>query len=275
MHFWSEQHVDNNEVNHSVAEVHQLRNKIRSGEFCQQTSGLVSGYVQTNIVILPSALAGDFLKFCVKNPKPCPLIAVSEPGEFQLKDLGPDIDIRTDVPKYLTYTNGQLTEELNDLHSVWQDDFVTFVLGCSFSFEAALLEANLPIRHIDNCTNVPMFKTNIDTNAAGVFNGKTVVTMRPFSAADAIKAVQITSRYRSVHGAPIHLGDPSLIGIDDLSQPDFGDKVEVKKGEIPVFWACGVTPQLAIEQAKIPFCITHKPGYMLITDLLNAQLSLI
>jgi uncharacterized protein YcsI (UPF0317 family) len=274
MHFWSEQTVTNEASAQHLAEVHLLRSRIRSGEYRRQTSGQVNGFVQANIVILPQQWAADFLKYCVKNPKPCPLIAVSEPGQYLLDELGNDVDIRTDVPEYLLFKNGQKVDELANLNSIWQDDLVTFALGCSFSFESALIEAGLPLRHVSCGNNVPMYKTNIDTNSAGPFSGKMVVSMRPFSIADAIQAIQITSRYRSVHGAPVHFGDPQAIGINDLHQPDFGDPVELQDHETPVFWACGVTPQLAIEQAKIPFCITHKPGYMLITDLLNAQLSL-
>ncbi len=274
MQFWSEQTVPVLNTDSYLAEASQARALIRTGQFTQQTSGLASGHVQTNIVILPKKWASDFLKFCVKNPKPCPLISVSEPGEFNLSDLGNDIDIRTDLPTYYVYENGQLDRELNDLNDIWRDDLVTFALGCSFSFEAALIEAGLSVRHINAGTNVPMYKTNIPTESSGPFAGNTIVSMRPFSVEDAIKAIQVTSHYRAVHGAPIHFGDPEAIGIKDLSQPDFGDTVDIKKNEIPVFWACGVTPQLAIEQAQIPLCITHKPGYMLITDLLNAQLAL-
>ncbi len=274
MHFWSEQTLKDEPFSQQYRSVVELRFQIRSGEFQQQTSGQANGFVQANIVILPKKWAEDFLKFCVKNPKPCPLITVSEPGEYILNDLGKNLDIRTDVPAYLVFRDGQKVDELKDLKTIWQDDLVTFALGCSFSFESALIDAGLSLRHVKAGTNVPMYKTNIDTNAAGEFFGKVVVSMRSFTVPEAIQAIQVTSRYRSAHGAPIYFGDPSAIGIDDLSSPDFGDYVEVKENEVPIFWACGVTPQLAIEHAKIPFCITHKPGYMLITDILNAQLSL-
>jgi uncharacterized protein YcsI (UPF0317 family) len=251
----------------------ELRNKIRSGEHSGITSGFAAGHVQCNIVILPSTQANDFLRFCQLNPKPCPLIAMSnKPGDFSLPPLG-NIDIRTDVPRYRVFRDGQLNEEIDDISSLWRDDLVTFALGCSFSFEEALLADGLEVRNVTNCVNVPMYRTDIDCNPAGAFAGKMVVSMRPFKAADAIRAVQICTRFPSVHGAPIHLGDPSHIGIADLGQPDYGDAVSLSDDELPVFWACGVTPQVALETAKLPFAITHSPGCMLVTDLRNSQLA--
>jgi uncharacterized protein YcsI (UPF0317 family) len=256
---------------HATAKL--ARDCIRRGEWVSHTSGLAKGYVQGNIVILPESLANDFLRYCQRNPKPCPVLAVSEPGQAQLPTLGQDIDIRTDVPQYRVWKDGVMVDEPADISKLWRKDLVTFVLGCSFSFEQALSDAGLPMRHIEQNRNVAMFRTNIATEPAGVFNGPMVVSMRPFKAADAIRAVQITSRFPNVHGAPIHIGDPLQIGIADLSQPDYGDAVEVLANEIPVFWACGVTPQAAIAQARPEFCITHAPGAMLITDLLNHQLA--
>jgi len=250
-----------------------VRQHIRSGGWTSHTSGLASDHVQGNVVILPEGLAADFLRYCQRNPKPCPLLAVSEPGQAQLPSLGHDIDIRTDVPRYRVWREGELVDEPSDISGVWRDDLVTFVLGCSFSFEQALIEAGLRLRHVDQGKNVAMYRTNIPTVAAGVFKGPMVVSMRPMKAAAAIRAVQVTSRFPNVHGAPIHLGDPALIGIARLDMPDYGDAVEVMSDEIPVFWACGVTPQAAITQARPQFCITHAPGAMLITDLLNQQLA--
>jgi len=229
--------------------------------------------VQGNVVILPKALADDFLRYCQLNPKPCPVLAVSQPGDPMLPKLGADIDIRTDVPRYRVWRRGELIDEPTDLRALWRDDLVTFVIGCSFSFEQALLDAGLSLRHVDQNRNVAMYRTNIATEAAGPFHGPMVVSMRPLKAKAAIRAIQVPSRFPDVHGAPVHLGDPSLIGIADLSQPDYGDAVDVMPDELPVFWACGVTPQAAIAQAKPEFCITHAPGAMLITDLLNHQLA--
>lgn len=250
-----------------------VRGVIRQGRWTTQTSGLANGHVQGNVVILPAAEAGDFLRYCQRNPKPCPVLAVSEPGQAELPALGADIDICTDLPRYRVWRHGELADEPTDISALWRKDMVTFVLGCSFSFEQALQEAGLRIKHIDEGSNVPMYRTNTATEPAGPFRGPMVVTMRPFKAADAIRAVQITSRFPNVHGAPVHIGDPALIGIADLAKPDYGDAVEVLPDEIPVFWACGVTPQAAIMQARPEFCITHAPGAMLVTDLLNHQLA--
>lgn len=251
----------------------ELRALIRRGQWTSHTSGLSRELVQGNVVILPKALAADFLCYCQRNPKPCPLLAVSEPGDPMLPMLGEDIDIRTDLPRYRVWRHGELQAETTDIAALWRDDLVTFVIGCSFSFEYALLEAGISLRHVANQRNVSMYRTNIATVAAGPFQGPMVVSMRPLRAPDAIRAIQITSRFPAVHGAPVHLGDASLIGIRDLAQPDYGDAVEVRPDELPVFWACGVTPQVAITQARPAFCITHAPGAMLITDLLNQQLA--
>ncbi len=252
----------------------ELRAKIRSGGHASNTSGLAPGFVQCNIVILPVAYAHDFLRFCQLNPKPCPLLAVSAPGDAALPTLGA-IDIRTDVPGYRVFRDGRLTEETTDITALWRDDLVTFALGCSFSFEEALLADGLEVRNVTLRLNVPMYRTAIDCAAAGPFAGKMVVSMRPFRASDAIRAVQICTRFPAVHGAPIHLGDPALIGIADLAQPDYGDAVPIEEAEIPVFWACGVTPQVALAQAKLPLAITHRPGCMLVTDVRNSQLAVL
>jgi uncharacterized protein YcsI (UPF0317 family) len=251
----------------------QARAAIRSGEWTGQTSGLAEGHVQGNVVILPKALADDFLRYCQRNPKPCPLLAVGEPGQPALPALGHDIDIRSDVPQYRVWRRGEIVAEPTDVRDLWRDDLVSFVIGCSFSFEQALLEAGLPVRHIEQGRNVPMYRTSIATAEAGPFRGPLVVTMRPMRAAAAIRAIQVTSRFPDVHGAPVHLGDPALIGIGDLAHPDSGDAVDMRPDESPVFGACGVTPQAAITQARPEFCITHAPGAMLITDLLNQQLA--
>ena len=262
------------QIEQSIAKSTHARAAIRTGAFTGHTSGLAEGHVQGNVVILPELLANDFLRYCQRNPKPCPLLAVSEPGEALLPSLGADIDIRTDVPRYRVWRDGVLADQPTDISNLWRSDLVTFVIGCSFSFEQALLEAGIPLRHITQNRNVAMYRSNIATSAAGVFNGPMVVSMRPLKAADAIRAIQITSRFPNVHGAPVHIGNPAQIGIADLAAPDYGDAVEVMPDEIPVFWACGVTPQAAITQARPEFCITHAPGAMLITDLLNHHLAI-
>jgi uncharacterized protein YcsI (UPF0317 family) len=250
-----------------------LRRAVRDGLFTGQTSGQCPGWVQGNLVIVPQDAASDFLRFATLNPKPCPIIGMTEPGSPLLPTLGEDVDIRTDAPRYRVWRDGALAEEPTDIRHLWRGDLVGFVLGCSFSFEEALIGDGLEVRHIRLGVNVPMFRTSIACQPAGRFHGPLVVTMRPYRAADAIRAVQITSRFPAVHGAPVHLGRPDLIGIRDLGSPDYGDPVPVDADEVPVFWACGVTPQAAIAQAKLPFAITHAPGCMLVTDLLNSRMA--
>ena len=250
------------------------RAAIRAGTWAGHTSGVADDHVQGNVVILPKALADDFLRYCQRNPKPCPLLAVSEVGVPMLPLLGADIDIRCDVPRYRVWRRGEIVDEPTDIRGYWRDDLVSFVIGCSFSFEQALRESGLTLRHVSEGRNVAMYRSNIATVAAGLFSGPMVVSMRPMRAAAAIRAIQITSRFPNVHGAPVHIGDPALIGIKDIMNPDYGDAVEILPVELPVFWACGVTPQAAIAQTRPDFCITHAPGAMLITDLLNHQLAI-
>ena len=245
----------------------------RDGGLTRPTAGVARGYMQGNLAILPSDHAADFLRFCHLNPKPCPLIGVSAPGDPGIPSLGADLDIRTDLPRYRVWREGELVEEPADIVRWWRADLVAFVLGCSFSFEQALMEAGVPLRHIERGTNVPMYRTSIDCAPAGPFAGPLVVSMRPLRPADAIRAVQITSRFPAVHGAPVHLGLPGLIGIRDLARPDYGDAVPVEADELPVFWACGVTPQAVIAAARLPFAITHAPGSMLVTDLPHHRLA--
>ncbi len=245
--------------------------RIRAGRYTGQTAGLAPGYLQGNLAILPGDLALDFARFCQRNPKPCPLVGVSDSGNPMLTTLGADIDIRTDVPRYNVYRDGELADQPSDILALWRDDFVAFVLGCSFSFERALLDNGVPVRHIETGATVAMYITDIAATSAGAFAGPIVVSMRPLKPADAIRAVEVTSGFPAAHGAPIHLGDPEAIGIADLNRPDWGDAPDVRPGEIPVFWACGVTPQVAIRAARPPICITHTPGSMLITDLPSPQ----
>ena len=253
----------------------EVRRQARHGELTDITLNLAPGIVQGNVTILPKDWATDFLKFCWSNPRPCPMLAVSEPGDPMLPNLGEDIDIRTDLPMYRVFRNGEMESDVQDIRSIWQDDFVTFVLGCSFSFDESLRDANIPPRHLQLGISTAMYRTNIEAVPAGPYRGHYVVSMRPYTPADTIRAIQITSRFPNVHGAPLYFGDPAGIGIRDITQPDFGDYYPVEKGEVPVFWACGVTPQVIIEQAKPPVCITHKPSHMLLTDLLNAELSVL
>lgn len=254
----------------------ELRNAARNGAFSGMTSGLAAGYVQCNLVVLPQEHAADFAAFCRRNPKPCPLLATSPaPGDFTLPELGLDIDVRRDIPLYRRWEAGALVGEPLDLLDAWQDNHVAFALGCSFSFEEALIADGLEVRNISEGVNVPMYRTNQPCQSAGVFSGNLVVSMRPMKPRDAIRAIQICTRFPSVHGAPVHLGDPAQIGIGDLSKPDYGDRVSIADDEIPVFWACGVTPQAALENAQLPLAFTHAPGHMLVTDQTNAGLALL
>ena len=252
---------------------HKARLMIRAGEHRGHTAGLAQGFVQGNLCILPADYALEFAAFCQRNPKPCPLIGMSAPGDPRIPALAEDMDIRTDLPQYRIFRDGELVDEPSDIIDLWRDNMVSFVLGCSFSFEEALLDVGIPLSHIERGENVAMYKTNIDTVPAGRFHGKMVVSMRPLKPADVILAIQITSRFPGVHGAPVHLGQPHLIGVDDLEKPFVGDRPRMEDDEIPVFWACGVTPQVAVEQVRPPICVTHAPGCMVITNLLNSSLA--
>jgi uncharacterized protein YcsI (UPF0317 family) len=252
----------------------EARRLFRTGHYQGFTHGFAPGYVQGNLAVLPKALASDFLRFCQLNPKPCPLIGMSpSPGDPSVPELGADLDIRTDIPLYRVWKKGQLVAEVADIRDYWSDDLVAFVLGCSFSFEEALVEDGLEIRHMTCGVNVPMFRTNIACAPCGPFQGPMVVSMRPLRPADAIRAVQITSRFPSVHGAPVHLGLPEMIGIADINKPDYGDPVPVNADELPVFWACGVTPQAVIATIAPDIAITHAPGSMLVADIRNSKLA--
>ncbi|MCR9106463.1 MAG: putative hydro-lyase [Gammaproteobacteria bacterium] len=250
----------------------ELRQRIRTGEHSGTTSGLAPGFVQCNLVILPARAAQDFHEFCRLNPRPCPLIAVGEPGDPALPALG-DIDLRYDLPGYRVFRQGVVTDDVAEISALWRNDLVSFALGCSFSFEEALLDDGLEVRNISEGVNVPMYRTNIDCSPAGPFAGKLVVSMRPFPIDQVERVVAICSRFPQVHGAPIHVGDAHEIGIHDLQEPDFGDAVTINPCEVPLFWACGVTPQLALEAARLPLAITHRPGCMLVTDITNASLA--
>ena len=255
------------------ADPRAVRLAARSGAFAGVTAGLAPGFVQGNVCILPRAFADDFRRYCERNPKPCPLIGVSEPGDPRLPELGEDLDIRSDVPRYRVFRDGELKEEVADIGKLWNRDMVAFVIGCSFSFEEALIEAGVPLRYVNEGKNVAMYLTSIETEPAGPFRGPMAVSMRPLKAADAILAVQITSRFPRAHGAPVHIGKPELIGIEDIDRPFAGDRIEVRPDELPVFWACGITPQAAVLRAKPPVCITHSPGHMLVTDVRNSALA--
>lgn len=257
----------------AIAAGQAARVEIRAGRHRDVTSGLAPAIVQANLAILPQEYASDFLRFCQLNPKPCPLIGMTEPGDPMLPMLGEDIDLRTDLPAYRVFEDGVETAEVNEIGDYWRDDLVGFAMGCSLSFEAALSDAGLPLRRYEYGMKVCAYRTTIETAPAGPFRGGMVVSMRSFTPENAIRAIQITSRFPDVHGAPVHFGDPDAIGIADILKPEYGGWATIPEGDVPVFWACGITPQVALEYAKPSFCITHKAGHMLITDKLNAELA--
>lgn len=250
----------------------EVRQAARSGSLTGPTPGLALGYVQANLVVVPRDLAFDFLLFCRRNPQPCPLLDVTDPGCPEPRQVAPGADVRTDVPRYRIWRHGELIEETTDLRAWWREDLVAFLLGCSFTFENALLQAGVPVRHIEQGCNVPMYRTNIACRPAGRFHGPMVVSMRPLTHEQAEEATRICRRYPLAHGAPIQVGDAERIGIRDLSRPDFGDPVEIRANEVPVFWACGVTPQAVVMQARPSLCLTHAPGHMFLTDVRDADL---
>ena len=262
-------------MNYADMKPSEVRQLIREGKIDFQTSGMCNGFAQANMAVLPKDLAFDFLLFTQRNQKPCPVLDVTEPGSPVPRLIAPNADLRYDIPRYRIYKKGELTDEVTNLDKYWRDDLVAFLLGCSFSFEGPMLDAGLDVRHITDNHNVPMYITNIECVPAGVFHGPMVVSMRPMKPKDAVRAVQVTSRMPFVHGAPIHFGDPEAIGIKDISKPDFGDASLIKPGEVPVFWACGVTPQAVAMAVKPEFMITHAPGHMFISDVSNADLSVL
>lgn len=251
----------------------EIRQLCRESKLTTPTPGLAPEFVQANLVILPDVLAFDFLLFCQRNSKACPILDVTEIGDAEPKMIAPGADLRTDLPRYKIFRQGQFVEETTDIQAVWRKDLVAFLIGCSFSFENAMIAAGLPVRHIETGKNVPMYKTNIDCIPTRIFSGPLVVSMRPLPAHQVVRAVEVTQRYYKAHGSPVHIGDPSAIGIQALDQPDYGDAVPIREGEVPVFWACGVTTQAAILQAKPEFAITHAPGHMFVSDLKDEDLT--
>jgi uncharacterized protein YcsI (UPF0317 family) len=248
----------------SVAEPAQARARFRAG-LRMPTASCAAGFTQANLVVLPQDVAGEFELFARRNPKPCPVLDIGEPGRPRTR-LAPEADLRTDLPAYLVWENGQCVAEPGDLLEYWRDDLVAFLIGCSFTFERALVAAGVPVRHLEQGTNVPMFITNRECQPAGRFAGPLVVSMRPVPSALVGIAEAVTARFPAVHGAPVHAGDPAALGIADLSRPDFGDPVRSEAGDVAVFWACGVTPQAALMRARLPFALTHAPGHMFVTD---------
>lgn len=245
----------------------RLRHACRNQEWILGTAGMAPGFVQTNFVALPRALAFEFIGFCIRNPRPCPVLDVTQPGNYEPCAMASGADLRSDLPAYVIYRNGEVAERVEDIRNYWKNDFVGVLLGCSFTFEKALQEAGLPVRHIDDQRTVPMYRTLVKCEPFGVFSANLVVSMRPMTHEQACRAYMITSGYHLAHGAPISIGNPESLGIERLDKPDFGDPPRLEPGEIPVFWACGVTSQEAIRSAKPDIAIAHAPGHMFVTDL--------
>jgi uncharacterized protein YcsI (UPF0317 family) len=250
----------------------QVRRVARDRQLTGPTPGLAWGYVQANLVVVPRDLAFDFLLFCQRNPKPCPLLDVTEVGSPEPAWVAPGGDVRTDVPRYRVFHDGRLVEEPTDLMAYWRDDLVAFLIGCSFTFEAALLEAGVPLRHLEMGVNVPMYRTKIPCRPARSFSGPLVVSMRPMMPAQVVTAMRVCARFPRAHGVPVHFGNPAALGITNLDRPDYGDPVDLRPGEVPVFWACGVTPQAVAAEARPPLLLTHSPGCMFVTDLKDIDL---
>ncbi len=255
----------------SAAGLDEARRRIRTGQHTGPTSGLAPGFAQANLVVLPEGDALDFLRFCVRNPKPCPVLDITDTGSPHPVTLSRYADLRTDLPRYRVFENGSLVDEPTDVSRYWRTDLVSFLLGCSFTFEWALAAAGLALAHQRQGVNVPMYVTDRRCAAAGAFEGPLVVSMRPFAPEDIASAVEISSRFPAMHGGPVHTGAPEDIGIVDLEAPDFGDPVTIGPGEVPVFWACGVTPQAVVVAAKPSLAIFHAPGHMFITDRPHAE----
>ncbi len=250
----------------------KARLTIRTGGHRGHTAGLAPGYVQGNLCILPADQATEFAAFCQRNPKPCPLLDITDPGDPAPRAIAPDADLRSDLPRYRVFRDGEFTEQRTDVRDLWRDDMVGFLIGCSYSFEDALARAGLPLRHLDQGVTVPMYRTNRACAPAGGFAGPMVVSMRPMTPDQAVRAVDVTRPYQRVHGAPVQIGDPAALGIADLDAPDYGDAVTLRAGEVPVFWACGVTPQAVVLAARPEIAISHAPGHMFVSDLESAAL---
>lgn len=251
----------------------EVRALARRGELVRPTAGLAPDYAQANLVVLPEDLAFDFLLFCQRNPRPCPVLEVLEPGGHEPALTAQGADLRVDLPLYRIYRHGELEAEETDITGHWHNGLVCFLLGCSFTFESALTRAGIRLRHAVEGKNVAMYVTSIESFPAGRFSGPIVVSMRPIHESNVVRTVQITSRFPAAHGAPLHIGNPEKIGISDIKHPDYGDYVEIEKDEVPVFWACGVTPQAAAVRARPPLMITHSPGHMFVTDIPNEELA--
>lgn len=268
-----------NETDYAGMTGRQIRRLCRTGAFTGSTAGVARGFAQANLVVVRSALAADFESFCRRNPQSCPLLEVTQPGDYALSQIAAGADLRNDLPRYRVFRNGRCVDQPTSITAYWPDtsndarcDLVAFLIACSFTFDSALIEAGVPVRHVEQRCNVSMYRTNIECKASGPFAGPLIVSMRPMPPQLVPTARSITGAFPRVHGAPIHVGDPNAIGIEDLDRPDYGDAVAMRPGEVPVFWACGVTPMEAVIHAGLDLAMTHDPGHMFLTDLSDQSL---
>lgn len=269
--------IDSSVLREDISELSpsEIRAHIRAGRWKGTSEGLAKTFAQANLVIVREKHAFDFLLFCLRNPKPCPIVEVTDPGDPMLRISAKDADLRTDLPRYSVYENGKLTDEPHDITSYWRDDLVGFLIGCSYSFEQAMLNAGIPLRHVEENKIVSLYTTNVPCVPAGQFKGPMVVSMRPVKRDQVVRAVQVTSRFPSTHGAPVHIGDPQAIGVD-LEKVAFGSHyIPPKADEVPLFWGCGCTPQAVALQSSIDFMITHKAGHLFLTDRLSEEVAVL
>lgn len=251
-----------------------VRQAIRSGRWRGNTKRLALGRHQANVTILPERYAFDFMRFCFRNPKALPLLDVCEPGDPVPRHAAPDADLRTDVGEYLVLRDGQIMDRVRTLEPIWRSDHVAFLTGCNLSIDRVMLDSGIPFPHlVDEQAFPAQFRSSISCSTAGRFHGPLVVSLRPVPDALVIPLVELTSRYRQSHGAPIHVGDPAVIGIHDLERVDWGRPNAIPPGHTPMFWACGITAQAVAIASAIPEMIVHKPGHMFVTDLIVRESS--
>lgn len=253
----------------------EIRECIRKEKWIGPTTGIALGFVQANLVIIPEKLALEFIIFCQRNHSACPILEITEPGIASLNYLAKNVDIRTDLPKYRVYKKGVLMDEPLNIIDYWRSDFVSIFIGCSLSFEKALTDSNIPLRHLECKKNGAIYISSIKCNPTGMFRGNMAVSLRPIPRHQLIRTIQITSRFYNAHGAPVHIGDPDLIGIKNLDEVYYGDPPIFKENDVPVFWACGVTPQVVASESKPEIMITHSPTHLFVSDIKDTEIAIL
>ncbi|WP_299615572.1 putative hydro-lyase [Pelagibius sp.] len=270
----AEQDVDDVRNKLETGSARDVREAVRAGAWRTTTHGLARGFVQANVAIVPEAYALDFMRFCHRNPKPCPLLDVTDTGDPEFRQIAPGSDVRTDLSEYSVYRDGELAAEPGDIRDLWREDLVAFAMGCSLSFDQILLDHGIDVAHLDRPGGrIAVYTSGLQCAAAGPFEGPMVVSMRPIPRHQLDRVIEVTSRYPATHGGPVHVGDPREIGIDDPDKVDWGAPAVVGPEDETVFWGCGVTPQAVAMAARLPLMITHKTGHMLLTDLRLKELA--